>query len=202
MTRPRTISDEEILQTAREVFLEKGHSATTAEIARRAGISEGTIFRRFPTKHDLFLAAIGVKGEEDWSQGLDEVVGEGTVEDNLTRTAVAMIEFFRDLVPRVMVMHNRGVGRPPAAFFHGPDSPVRRNLQRVVDYLKKEQRLGRVHIEDAELVARILSASCWNYAFHEAIEAQVFAPVEAETFAQSLVQTMWSGIAPRGGRHG
>lgn len=197
MTRPRTISDEEILQTAREVFLEKGPSATAAEIARRAGISEGTVFRRFATKQELFLAAIGIKGTEDWSLGLEQMAGKGSLLANLNRVALAMIEFFRDLVPRVMVMHNRGMSRPPAAFFHGPDSPVRRNLERVMGYLEEEKRLGRICSPNAEIVARILSASCWNYAFHEAIEAQVFTPVEAEVFAKELVGTLWAGLDPK-----
>lgn len=196
MTRPRTISDDEILQTAREVFLEKGPSATTAEIARCAGISEGIIFRRFSTKQALFLAAIGVKGKEDWSEGFPELAGTGEVRPNMVRLVVAMIEFFRELVPRVMVMHQSGMQRPPAAFFHGPDSPVRRNLQRVMDYLEAEHERGRIRCADAELVARILSASCWNYAFHEAIEAQIFTPVDADGFAEQLVETLWAGLAP------
>ena len=197
MTRPRTISDEEILQAAREVFLEQGPAGATTEIARRAGISEGTIFRRFATKQKLFLAAIGITGAEDWSEGVEDMAGKGTVEANLTRLACAMIEFFRVLVPRVMVMHNRGMNRPPAAFFHGPDSPVRRNLERVIGYLEEEQRLERIRQSDAEITVRILSASCWNYAFHEAMEAQVFSPMEADAFAEQLVRTLWAGLAPQ-----
>ena len=57
MPRPRTITDEQIVEAARAAFLEQGFSATTAEIARRAGISEGTLFKRFATKEDLFEEA-------------------------------------------------------------------------------------------------------------------------------------------------
>jgi len=49
MPRPAKIKDEEILAAAREVFLEKGIRATTAEVAKRAGIAEGSIFNRFAT---------------------------------------------------------------------------------------------------------------------------------------------------------
>ena len=116
----------------------------------------------------------------------------------MVRMVVAMIEFFRELVPRVMVMHQSGMQRPPAAFFHGPDSPVRRNLGRIIEYLQGEHSSGHVRCADAELVARILSASCWNYAFHEAIDSQIFAPVEADRFAEQLVETLWQGLAPEG----
>lgn len=48
-----------ILNAALEVFTEKGYSAaTTSEIARKAGVAEGTIFRHFKTKKDILLATM------------------------------------------------------------------------------------------------------------------------------------------------
>jgi AcrR family transcriptional regulator len=45
-----------ILKAALELFSQKGfYQATTKEIARKAGIAEGTIFNYFPTKEDLAL---------------------------------------------------------------------------------------------------------------------------------------------------
>ncbi|MEV4764865.1 helix-turn-helix domain-containing protein [Micromonospora chokoriensis] len=46
-----------ILDAAEAVFAEFGTRATTEEVARRAGVAIGTVFRHFPTKDDL-LAAI------------------------------------------------------------------------------------------------------------------------------------------------
>lgn len=46
-----------ILAAAAEIFDECGPSASTEEVARRAGVAIGTVFRHFPTKNDL-LAAI------------------------------------------------------------------------------------------------------------------------------------------------
>ena len=58
MTRPKTITDEEILAVARTVFRAQGHSATTREIAQKAGISEGILYQRFGSKDDLFFASM------------------------------------------------------------------------------------------------------------------------------------------------
>src|SRR5688572_23503921 len=58
--RPKVISDEALLAIAREVFLERGIRATTAEVAERAGIAEGTVFLRFKSKDALFRAAVCV----------------------------------------------------------------------------------------------------------------------------------------------
>lgn len=53
------LTAERILDTAVEVFAEKGYSATTTnEIAKRASVAEGTIFRYFPKKKDLLTKAI------------------------------------------------------------------------------------------------------------------------------------------------
>ncbi|MFC6023474.1 TetR/AcrR family transcriptional regulator [Plantactinospora solaniradicis] len=46
-----------ILDAAEAVFAEAGTRASTEEVARRAGVAIGTVFRHFPTKDDL-LAAI------------------------------------------------------------------------------------------------------------------------------------------------
>ncbi|MEU8243792.1 TetR/AcrR family transcriptional regulator [Actinoplanes missouriensis] len=46
-----------ILDAAEAVFAELGPGGSTEEVARRAGVAVGTVFRHFPTKDDL-LAAI------------------------------------------------------------------------------------------------------------------------------------------------
>jgi len=45
-----------ILAAAEDVFAERGASASTEEVARRAGVAIGTVFRHFPTKDDLLRA--------------------------------------------------------------------------------------------------------------------------------------------------
>lgn len=54
---PKQIS---ILQAAIEIFSEKGYAAAgTSEIAQKAGVAEGTIFRYYKTKKDLLLSIVG-----------------------------------------------------------------------------------------------------------------------------------------------
>jgi AcrR family transcriptional regulator len=49
---------EEILETATELFAEHGFSdAVTQALAERLGVGKGTIYRHFPSKRALFLAA-------------------------------------------------------------------------------------------------------------------------------------------------
>jgi AcrR family transcriptional regulator len=48
-----------LLGAAGECFSEQGVNASVDEIARRAGVGHGTVFRRFPTKDALLTAVLG-----------------------------------------------------------------------------------------------------------------------------------------------
>ena len=48
-----------IIESAIELFAEKGYASTsTSEIAKKAGVAEGTIFRHYKTKKDLLLSIV------------------------------------------------------------------------------------------------------------------------------------------------
>ncbi|HET7270935.1 MAG TPA: helix-turn-helix domain-containing protein, partial [Rubrobacter sp.] len=67
---------EQILEAAKRVFAQKGfRRATTREVAREAGVSEGTIYNYFQDKDALLLAILDVLNEtehraEDFQEGL------------------------------------------------------------------------------------------------------------------------------------
>lgn len=47
---------ERVLRAAHELFAERGPDVKMEEVARRAGVGVGTIYRRFPSKEQLFAA--------------------------------------------------------------------------------------------------------------------------------------------------
>jgi AcrR family transcriptional regulator len=62
ITRPLRVDAERnlrrLLDAAAQAFAEEGLGVSVAEIARRAGIGKGTVFRRFPTKEHLVAAIV------------------------------------------------------------------------------------------------------------------------------------------------
>lgn len=50
-----------ILAAAEEVFLERGANVVLDEVANRAGVGIGTLYRRFPTRQDLLAAAYSAR---------------------------------------------------------------------------------------------------------------------------------------------
>jgi AcrR family transcriptional regulator len=63
---------ERILRAARDVYGELGPDAPIEAIARRAGVGERTLYRRFPTKGDLIRAALDQSIAEDLTPAIEE----------------------------------------------------------------------------------------------------------------------------------
>ena len=79
-----------ILAAAEEVFTERGASASTEKVARRAGVAIGTVFRHFPTKNDLLAAIM-----KDLLQRLTAEVAALAAGDD---PATALFTFFTRMV--------------------------------------------------------------------------------------------------------
>jgi AcrR family transcriptional regulator len=66
-----------IVQAALDVFVEQGTQGSLDDIATRAGVANATLYRRFPTREDLLVAALRHRMAE-----LDEIAGRlSTSED-------------------------------------------------------------------------------------------------------------------------
>lgn len=75
-----------ILEAACKIFSEKGFSAsTTNEIAKEAGVAEGTIFRYFPTKKDIlrgfFVEVANIIADKIVLPSLEEILLDKTQKD-------------------------------------------------------------------------------------------------------------------------
>lgn len=81
-----------ILAAAEEVFVASGADASTEEVARRAGVAIGTVFRHFPTKNDL-LAAIMKETADRLALEAETLAAEGD-------PATALFTFLTGVVER------------------------------------------------------------------------------------------------------
>jgi AcrR family transcriptional regulator len=64
-----------LLQVAAELFAERGEGASLDEIAKRAGVGSGTLYRHFPTRQALLEAAY-VDRIEALAARADEIAGQ------------------------------------------------------------------------------------------------------------------------------
>jgi AcrR family transcriptional regulator len=89
---------EALVEAAIGVFAERGyHGTPTTEVAKAAGISQAYLFRLFPTKAELYVAAIERCYERLWdamSRGADAARAAGL--DPLDGMALAYLDLTRD----------------------------------------------------------------------------------------------------------
>jgi len=218
MARPITITDEQILEAARAVFLKDGINASTVEIAQRAGVAEGTLFRRFTTKEGLFRAAMRAPAVPSWVRGLDNLSGQGEMRDNLMRIVREIIHFAQERVPFVMLRWSHKPSSPDSAGLvcvwgyrmmnsHKPsssdsappdegESAVVRDSHCLAQFLQGEVDRGRLRPCQVEMVARLLMGPCLNLVLDRVVNKQPLTTEEIDRFTADLVETLWQGIAP------
>lgn len=79
-----------VLEVAYETFAAEGLAVPIDEIARRAGVGAGTVYRHFPAKEDLFRAVI--------AERIKAIVEEGRTLLADADPADALFEFLRSMV--------------------------------------------------------------------------------------------------------
>jgi AcrR family transcriptional regulator len=81
-----------LLDAAESLFCERGLEVGVGEIAHRAGVGRGTLFRNFPSKEHL-IAAIVV-------ERMNDAIGRGRVLLEAGNPETALFEFLGDMVGR------------------------------------------------------------------------------------------------------
>ncbi len=100
MGRPKTIEDGELLAIARDVFRQHGHTVTTRDVAKAAGISQAVLYQRFKTKDDLFIAALTLHAPN--LTPLSEVDAALEPRSYLAEFAARAKDHFRNAMPSIL----------------------------------------------------------------------------------------------------
>jgi AcrR family transcriptional regulator len=141
-----------ILAAAEEVFAVRGPQASTEEVAQRAGVAIGTVFRHFPTKADLLRALL--------KQLLQELTDEAATLAEQGDPHTALLEFFSRLVERTAA--NRSVVGLLAQ--EGIDAPIAGAVGSLTDIvrqlLQRGQQVGAIRpdVQVDEVMALLVSA--------------------------------------------
>jgi AcrR family transcriptional regulator len=195
MARPVTISDEVILDAAREIFLAHGIKATTALVAERAGVSEGIIFKRFKTKAELFRTAM-LLGDGAALWAILERAGRGEIREQLQAIGREMISVYYRVIPIVMMSWSNAeeIGVPRAG--DGEAMPIR-SIRVISAYFEKEIALGRIPARAPEIYARTFIAAMWHFVMLDVtIPKENASLLSSEEFLDGVIDLLLGG-APR-----
>jgi AcrR family transcriptional regulator len=115
---------DKLVAAAREVFAERGAEGSLDEIAKRAGVGPGTLYRHFPTRDDLIDALM-----RDWSA---RVLADSVTAVEAGLPARETLErWFTDLIKHLTL--HRGAAAKLSAAFDDPSSPIYRKCQMLAD---------------------------------------------------------------------
>ena len=184
------------MAAARGVFLECGIQGTTAEVARRAGVAEGSVFNHFHSKAELFRVATDPDRTTDCPQmDIPQLRDHGDPRESLELFGHAVLTNLRRTLPLMMVRwSNRGAD---AACDPKRRQAFREAARPIAHALESEMRAGRMRRHDPETAARVLLGGLYSYAFGELMLGEGNgSDVRARTYIRNVVQMLWDGLAP------
>ena len=169
MARPVSIRNDAILDAARRVFLKRGYKASTVQVARAAGVSEGTLFKHFRTKQALFLAAMAVESQEqDWEKQLMQSVGTGAIRPTLEAVGRQLLRHLQVMMPCIMMVSASGVTFTRAGACAG-DPPPLRLIRVLTRYFRAERKAGRLAMPAPAMQAHAFIGAISHYVFCESV---------------------------------
>jgi AcrR family transcriptional regulator len=141
-----------IVEVAREVFREQGYDASLDEVAKRAGVGPGTLYRHFPRRENLIDAIM-----QSWVDRVDEAADKALADEGPPRDV--LLHWFEAYVALIS-LHKGGPAKITSAM-DDPDSPIRTKCNvlktagdRVLDRLRAEGALRES--VDTTQVARLV----------------------------------------------
>jgi AcrR family transcriptional regulator len=127
-----------IVEVAKDVWFKQGLDASLNEVARRAEVGPGTLYRHFPTREDLLDAVM-----KDWVDRVREAADRGVASSQPSREL--LLNWFDELVAHIS-QHPGAAGRLIGAM-DDARSPLHNKWQVLVE--ANARVLDRLSADDA-----------------------------------------------------
>jgi AcrR family transcriptional regulator len=196
MARPRTISDDQILQTARECFYEHGPSVATDVIAHRLGVSPQALFKRFNNKQDLMLAAVAPSGEAPWIPLVESGPDDRPLPEQLTEILSELAEFFVDIARRMSVLRWGGVDQKKLLERYDEAPPIT-DIRVLSGWLQRAAERGLIREIDFKAAAMLMLTAMHGPAMLTDMLGQHPTGHSRPEYVAFMVDILLQGMVPR-----
>ncbi len=189
--RPRSVrADEAILRATLEVLAEVGYEALSVEaVAARAGVGKTTVYRRWQTKVDLALAAIGAIHAEV------PVIDTGNFREDLLVILRGAFQIRAALVERLVLRVLGEVKAHPEVFRAVLMSRVVPRFQAIVQMIERAKARGELR-QDVDTMV-IMGLAAGPYFFQVLFGEMVPAPALSVEQVEEMVDALLYGVAAR-----
>jgi AcrR family transcriptional regulator len=138
-----------IVEVARQVFREQGYDASLDEVAKRAGVGPGTLYRHFPNRDELLDAIM-----QSWVDRVGEAADKALTHEGSPRDL--LLAWFEEYVALIS-LHKGGPAKITSAM-GDPNSPIHTKCQvlrgahdRIIARLRDENAL-REDVETLQVI--------------------------------------------------
>jgi len=170
--------------------LENGFSVPTSEIAKRAGISEGSIFKRYGTKAELFSASLELPKALPWLPFIEERYERDDAKTALMEIGSVILGFYREHLPLMLKLHAH-LSEMMEVHSDIPAPPLQA-LSCFTEFFRRQTERGNICTEHPDATARMFLGAMMNYAFFELVlQHNATTP---EDHVRHVVETLWNGI--------
>ena len=182
---------EEILDAATILFAEHGYSdAVTQDLAERLGVGKGTLYRYYPSKRELFLAAVD-RVMRRMRQQIDQAILNVTEPFERLEVAIATyLEFFGTHPEFVeLLVQERALFRDrktPTYFEHRE-----RNIVPWHAMLKQLMAEGRVRTMPVERITNVMFNSVYGIMFTNYFTGLIRSPADQ---SREILEIVLEGI--------
>ena len=185
-----------ILKAAVEIFSEKGYyKARISDIAARANMGHGTVYRFFHSKRELATEVIGARGATGFLQAFDESsFDELGPEEFFKAIGEKYLGNLRDRLPAIRFSIAEGILNEEIAVEYNE-----KLLQTLFGYLSKfvthYQEKGFIKERDPYLLGHIFYNMLFGFLYsHELMYGNKVAPIDREKMLNEIVDVFLHGV--------
>ncbi len=192
MSRPRRVSDEDILATVRKAVLEEGPHVSLDLVADRLGVTAPALFRRFGSRNGLMIAALKPDENPAFIKELDAGPDDRPIHIQLAEVFEHIGRYIDGAFPCMSALRESGIPIDVHRDFQEP--PPLRILTALASWLERARTQGLVAFANTE---------CTAMAMLGAIQAPVFVRHlskrtdrwDTSQFSHQLTRLMLDGLS-------
>lgn len=196
MSRPRTVSDAQVLEAARRCFVEQGPQCPISKVASLVGVSPPALFKRFGSKRALLLAALMPTEPPRWVTQLAEGPDERSLVEQIREVADRALRFFDEIAPVLATLRSAGI-EPREIMQRFQEPPPVLAIAGLAGWLERCHKRGLVRAVDFRLTALSFVGAMHSKGFLTYALGATPAGAERDTYAAAVADLYTQALENR-----
>lgn len=201
MSRPRLVSDEQILDTVRASVREHGPKVSLDSVAAKLGVTQPALLKRFGSRQSIMLAALMPPTEPPWVADLKGGPDSRPIALQLEELAHRLTTWFGEIVPCMSALRESGIPHAELIKVMKAPPPFVVALRAITQWLEHAEQLGLLEARgvDLESVAASMIGALSSRAHLSHLLQRSWTRRKASDFASDVATVFARALAPAAG---